>query len=373
MPLIVNNHVVPTTVYHISNPNKQAPIFYMIPGNPGLCEFYETFLEELKTLCPSFEYLCPSHIGFDTLTQSNYQLHPGNPVHTLDEQVDHKVSLLREFVRGEANGNNKNGKPRDVVIMGHSVGAWMVQRIAVAFENDPAVHIKLVGLLTPTIMDICKSERGKIFSKVGGYISPGYCLSRLSQLLSWTVSPSYIKSGLNYIMGKPSEVALNAAASLVTKPKIVEQALTMAAEEMKRIGSQFEADDIKGFWDADSGYNIWLYFVKMDHWVAEETRELILQKTKDLSNVKSTVEKEDSAIVHAFCVRDSLHVAKLVQEQINGVKISLGEGDHAGNVGTVSSSTKVSETKNKFGNKETTGSIEMALVDLEADRTKHKN
>lgn len=368
MPLVVNNHVVPTTIYHIPGPNRQAPIFYMIPGNPGLCEFYETFLEELKTLYPEFEYLCPSHIGFDTLTQPNYGLHPGDTNHTLDEQIQHKISLLREWVRGESNGNNKTGRPRDVVIMGHSVGAWMVQRIATAFRNDPVVHIKLVGLLTPTIMDIAQSDRGKKLMTIAKYVSPGTILPRASQLLTWAVPQSYVKSALQYIMGSPSEVAVNAASSLVTKPKIVKQALEMAAEEMHRIGSEIEPSDIKGFWDADNGYRIWLYFVKEDHWVANVTREYILKETDDAPHVSSVVEDEDSAIVHAFCVRDSNHVAELVCKQMKEIKFHLGDpNDVSASPGSETTASAVPGTTDKAR-----GFTELRVVDVEADGTKPK-
>ncbi|VVT50815.1 uncharacterized protein SAPINGB_P002889 [Magnusiomyces paraingens] len=326
MPLVVNNHVVPTTVYHIAGPSPRAPLVYMIPGNPGLSEFYEPFLEELKVLQPAFEYLCPSHIGFDTLTQSSYGIHGGIVSHTLDEQIAQKISLLREWIR---DANAKSGfpvgttpPPRQVVLMGHSVGAWMVQRIAVAFASDPSVDIKLVALLTPTVIDIAKSPRGKSLSTVAGYLSdPGYYLSRVSQLLNWTIPRGALKSALSYIMGSPPEIALNAALSLVTKPRIVRQAVDMGKEEMTRIGSDIEPTEIAGFWH-NKNYKIWMFFVKDDHWIASESQERLIESFKDSPNVQTVVEASEPAIAHAFCVRDSAHVARLLGDQIQQIGFS---------------------------------------------------
>lgn len=342
MPLIVNTYVVPTALYHIAGPNRQAPIVYMIPGNPGLCEFYETFLEELKKIRPEFEYVCPSHIGFDTVSQLSYGVHPGDQVHTLDEQIKHKVNFIKEWVKGDARGpSQKSGAPRDVLILGHSVGAWMVQRIVTSLQDDPSVNIKFVGLITPTIMDIGKSDRGERFVKMTNYISdPGFYLSRASQYLTWLVPQSYIRSAVNYAMGYPPEVALNAGFSLITKPKIVNQCLSMATEEMKRIGPEFEADEIKGFWDAGRGYRIWLFFVKNDHWVSDTTREFLVKTLSDKPHVTTTVEDLDS-IIHAFCVRDSIHVATLISNQVSEIEFNLGDpaDTSEGNAASASTAT----------------------------------
>lgn len=329
MPLIVNTHFVPTTVYHIPGPNKHAPLFYMIPGNPGLSEFYETFLEELRKLHPEFEYICPSHIGFDTLTQASYGLNEGNKSHTLDEQIEHKISLLKELVRDSLTNSvdaAPEEKKRDVVLMGHSVGSWMVQRIAVAFADSDTINIKLVCLATPTVKDIALSERGSKLLNFGKYTSdPAYYVSRISQLITWTMPDSFIRYGLRYIMGDPPEVALNATTSLITKPRIIKQALDMGKEEMVRIGSEFEPEDIKGFWAGTtkegepSRYKIWMYFVKEDHWINENTRKELIDKYGSLPHVETRVEDGDNIIAHAFCVKDNEHVAQLVAAQLEDV------------------------------------------------------
>lgn len=374
MPLIVNTHIVPTTTYHIEGPNRLAPIFYMIPGNPGLCEFYETFMEELKILQPNFEYVCPSHIGFDTMTSSSYGLHSGNVSHTLNEQIDHKISFIRELIRDSS--PNKNAiQPRDVVIMGHSVGAWMVQRIVVTLQNDPLVNIKFVGLLTPTVKDIAKSYRGGKLVAANKYVSdPGYYISRFSQVLNWTIPRGYLKSGLGYIMGSPPDVALNAALSLVTKPKIVKQAIDMGSEEMTRIGSELEPEDIRGFWSSGKGYKIWMFFVKDDHWISNETREELIKAFKNDKHVEAVVEAGESSIAHAFCVRDSNHVAQLVSNQISQIKFEFHSELDKSNKGPsgsgVTSSSISSDPIAIANNKAGLGKTEIVAVDVVGDSGK---
>lgn len=152
MPLVLDNHVTPTTVYHIDG---DGPLFYMIPGNPGLSEFYGLYLKSLKKEMPELELVCPSHVGFDTMAVRSFGISPGDSIKTLDDQISHKISLLNDWVL-----RKKSDKPREVILCGHSVGAWMIQRIAVESMANKNMKIKLIGLLTPTVADIAKSDRG---------------------------------------------------------------------------------------------------------------------------------------------------------------------------------------------------------------------
>lgn len=312
MPLILHSHVTPTTVYHIEG---DGPLFYLIPGNPGLSEFYGLYLETLKAAQPSLELLCPSHIGFDTLAVKSFGIVPGHVSYTLDDQIEHKISLLRDWVKRQGGRG-----PRDVIMCGHSVGAWMVQRVAMAFKDDPNVNIKMVGLLTPTLADIAKSGRGAKLMKVQYVTSdPGYYLARVSQLLNWTLSKSVLKQVVSYVMGNPPEESLDAAVSLVTKPRIVQQALDLAKEEMLRIGSDLEESDIKGFWNKSSGYRIWAFYAAQDNWVLPETRDAVVQRYGHEQHIDIDMQtdiNDPNQIAHAFCVSHYKEVAAMTARQI---------------------------------------------------------
>ena len=360
MPLLLDDHVTPTTVYHIPG---TGPLFYFIPGNPGLSEFYGPYLEALKqqttdSLGLDLELLCPSHIGFDTLSARSFGLSPGDTSYTLDDQIKHKISLLQDWVQRNNRGSDDSADThagdkqdlttttkvpkREVILMGHSVGAWMAQRIAVAFKDDETVDIKLVGLVTPTLIDIAKSDRGsKLVSLDKVTDHPGYYLGRASQLLSWTVSKPLLRRLVSYVLSNPSspasvETAIDAAVSLISKPRIVRQAIDMGKEEMHRIGSELEAPDIKGFWDPEMGYRIWGFFVAEDHWVSPATRQTLVEAfgQQKYAHIDFEVDQEgvessgdgselDSKsgpgivkIAHSFCVRQYNEVATLTAAQI---------------------------------------------------------
>lgn len=311
----------PTTVYHIEG---TGPLVYLIPGNPGLSEFYKLYLDALKANTPTLdlELLCPSHRGLDTQIWHSYNLNHGDVTLSLDQQIEHKIALLKNWV---ANGNSKK---RDVIILSHSVGAWMAQRVSLAFKNDPSINIRFVGMLTPTIANISKSDRGKSllwYDQKIGYV--GSRVGRFSEILSWIVPHSIIESLLYRIIGKDNQnntapkESVHAALELVTKPKIVKQALDMGTEEMYRILSDLEPEDIKGFWENEGKFDkLWLYYVKSDHWVDNDTRAEIMEKYGNgkFDHIDIEVENREY-ITHSFCVHYSQEVAEVTSRKISEV------------------------------------------------------
>lgn len=320
MPLKVVKDIIPhpTNVYHIEG---TGPLVYLIPGNPGLSEFYTLYLDEIKANTPDLdlELLCPSHRGLDTKAWHSYNLNHGDPTLSLDQQVEHKVTLLKNWVA------NSNSEKRDVIILSHSVGAWMAQRVSLAFQNDPVINIKFVGLLTPTVANIAKSDRGRSLiwcdQKIG-YM--GSRVGRFSEFLSWLIPRSVIESLLYHIIGKDNQnnpapkESIHAALELVTKPKIVKQALDMGTEEMYRILSDLEPEDIQGFWENEGKFDkLWLYYVKNDHWVDNDTRAEIIDKygNDQFAHIDIEIEKREY-ITHSFCVHYSQEVAEVTARKI---------------------------------------------------------
>uniref|UniRef100_A0A060SYX5 ARAD1C04334p n=1 Tax=Blastobotrys adeninivorans TaxID=409370 RepID=A0A060SYX5_BLAAD len=279
-----------TSVYWkkaLKSPGEHSPLFVFIPGNPGLADFYIPYLKKVAEELPEYEIFCPSHLGFGTTTVEEGSVSNELPVYTLDQQIDHKVDLIHRLTR--------NG-PRKLVIMGHSVGSWFVQRIVARLEGHPNVDTKLVGLVTPTIEHIARSDKGSKMTAAMSVV--GHRSGWLAQLLA---------QGLGYIPGPimerivrlsvPTEHGANAAYHIVRRPTVVRQFVDMGSEEMERI----KEEDVPEFWDRSGpkGYNVWMFFAEKDHWVPNDTRQKLIDRHGQRPGIRVDIEK----IEHSFCLK----------------------------------------------------------------------
>ncbi|QLQ79877.1 hypothetical protein HG537_0C05250 [Torulaspora globosa] len=292
----------PTSIVHFKSINLRAraecPLFVWIPGNPGLMEYYEDFLMLVHRQRPDWEVLGISLAGFNTVGPVEEPRKDGNVVFSLEQQIDHKLEVIREF----------SSPNRPLIIMGHSVGAYMVQRIAMSEELVGKVI--RTGLLTPTILDIHTSERGILLTKAL------YWLRSLPTWAGWSstllfdrILPSLVtKTLLSIAMGcglRSSPVL--ATEKLVKNGRFIKQALGLAAFEMQEIRSDWEFQ--KDFINHCNKNNIstWLLFSDSDHWVAESTRRDLIEfydQNYDQEKVKIHV----CDIPHSFVLKHSKYL-----------------------------------------------------------------
>ena len=91
-----------------------------IPGNPGCIEFYSRFLSRLSDLSGA------RVVGIGLAGHSRRDL-TGNRVFTLDEQVEHKFSALRDMMVIPTPASAP--PPERLLVCGHSIGAWIGLRV----------------------------------------------------------------------------------------------------------------------------------------------------------------------------------------------------------------------------------------------------
>lgn len=282
--------LAPATIYTIpakSRPTngQQPPLIYFVPGNPGVVQYYIDYLDRLSELLPEYEILATSHAGFVVPAKIKRR---ERGVYSLDEQVNQKVDILLKHIEET---------PRDVYIFGHSVGAWMVQRVVLKLPSY--VNVRLVGLITPTIKDIAKSPRGELF--VGLETALAVALW-LIQILLWAVPDAVLRWVIKTFLGKgPAgrETVVETTLQQIRYPTNVEQVFEMAREEMDRIGSDDSA--VQGFWKGKS-YKVWMFFVENDWWVPESTRRSLIETYGTQSNV--IVTEHRGSMAHSFCIKD---------------------------------------------------------------------
>lgn len=114
--------------------------------------------------------------------------------------------------------------------------------------------------------------------------------------------------------------AAHVTASFVKSPHGVRQALHMARDEMREITIDTWDDEIWGLTTSTAHPQppptLRFLFAKKDHWVADETRDDLIQARGSQEGDeawKPIMEvDEEEGWVHGFCIRQSVPVAKRV-------------------------------------------------------------
>lgn len=314
MPVKIIKGLIPTTTYHITGPSSTCPLFVLIPGNPGLAQFYSLYLDSIKEELPNFEIVALSLLGFDSALIEKGSYDSQRKVYNLQDQIHHVSEMIKVLSYNEEN------KTRQIYLAGHSVGAWIAQRVAVGVKDTEFVDLKFVGLLTPTIKDIALSDSGRKFTKLANYLPIETLAGRLLQGLNWLLPGSSFPSLVNLIVGSDKEEhAHEMIDELVTRPQIARQVIIMAKEEMKAIDGELFPKDINGFWDENQSFKVWGFFAPKDHWISDTTRDELVENFKNRSNVTFSVMNKDMKISHNFCVTNSQVVAHYTVRAIKSV------------------------------------------------------
>lgn len=151
------------------DPQAQDFLIFMITGNPGLISFYEPFLFTLHYLLssssaphsPRFHIYGHSLAGFGQTEGESGDV-------GLKAQIEHMEELLFKQVR--RCGTNQNDLPLKVILMGHSVGAYILLELISRHQESVTTKGKedfdLIGgiLLFPTITHLAQSPQGMMYS-----------------------------------------------------------------------------------------------------------------------------------------------------------------------------------------------------------------
>jgi pimeloyl-ACP methyl ester carboxylesterase len=120
---------------------SRGPAIVVFPGNPGLISYYEPFMASLSARFPSASVHGISHAGHSPHVPAS-----ARRLFTLDEQIDHKAAFVSQLQRERL----ATGARGPLVVVGHSVGAYMAMRV---LATRPDVTIDKVVKIFPTLMD----------------------------------------------------------------------------------------------------------------------------------------------------------------------------------------------------------------------------
>jgi pimeloyl-ACP methyl ester carboxylesterase len=298
------------------NASSRDVLLFFISGNPGLIDYYEPFLSSLRQLLDSSTVLTSVrfHIygqdlaGFDD-SDHTPPFGRGNPPHDVAYQIGHLFNALSDL---RVENGPKKGKPYDdVLLMGHSVGAYMALQLFRKLLRDPssASHLNLKSgiLLFPTIEQIAHSPQGMklnllrrtpVLGTNAHWIAQGFLRLWPYGALYWFISK---------VMGFPPHAATVTTRWLKSRDGVW-QALHMGMDEMQVIADDTWEDEL---WEIATEAQVhdrplpkfFFFFGQNDIWVANRVRDAFIEKRRrQVERTRLIV--DEGKLPHAFCIRE---------------------------------------------------------------------
>ncbi|KAF2719611.1 hypothetical protein K431DRAFT_228196 [Polychaeton citri CBS 116435] len=324
-------------------PPRKRVLVWFITGNPGLIEYYRAFLtnvyDQLSHNDNKVVYTVQgtSLAGFEVNPRSPHRSDLKKPLpYNLDEQIQFMSRQLENAIR-----EDKNGPPDDVILIGHSVGAYIALKTvelwqAPSMQQSRTWSISAVVLLFPTIVDIARSPSGKKLTPLFRFPLFPLCVHYLVKTLFLLVPLFVVTLLVRLFTLMPMEDA-KITASFLKSDLGVYQALVMAKHEMAEICEDKFTDEVWGKQevkatqerltkeanDASSYHkhpHLHFYWGSNDHWVATETRDKLLETRAAHSasegNNYVTMEIDIHKVPHSFCMQHSNIIADKVAQFI---------------------------------------------------------
>ncbi|OJD21743.1 hypothetical protein ACJ73_06918 [Blastomyces percursus] len=313
--------------------------------------------------------------------QAQVQVHPraaaaamNTKLYNLSEQIEHVERNLNDFVdawrakmeQGQETDSSISSVQEEerrwrrgvnVILIGHSVGAYVAMELIRRHRekrsgrmttssssagwsegesesgngNDGAMDIIGGILLFPTVVDIAKSSSGRKLTRLLYIPYLAFLASLLIKLLVFILPESWLRSVVGMVMGSPPGNAVDTTVEFLRSRRGVEQAIHMAADEMREITSDKWSDEIWGIASSSPAssstptsttasapakvpLNLMLYFAQQDHWVAGQSRDDIIRARGGMEKGEGgngpRMQVCEDGVVHGFCIRHSDIMAK---------------------------------------------------------------
>lgn len=286
---IINIDDISTHIYQLGNPLISKKSIVIIPGNPGLGGFYIPFAHELYNLFNE-------NISILIISQAGHSP-PLNHCYTLNEQIQHKLKAIEKLLP-----NNENHR---LILIGHSIGAYMVLNMLEKLEN----RLDRAFFLFPTIERMKESPSGQRF--VRSYSILLYILPFLCWFIQFFFPIDWLKRKIlsYYFRNSPNEdrsILIDTVLYDLLNPTTIKNLLQMANEEMSVV------DKRNDFLIKKYLNKITFYYGTNDHWVPND----IPKQMKNLYPKGDIIECTNKYI-HAFVLKHSRELAQFVFHRID--------------------------------------------------------
>lgn len=318
-----------TSTYHqppIESRKHNVPVLLFIPGNPGLVEFYITYLNLVQQKFPTFEIFCISHAGYETeVEDGEFEFY------SFDYQINHKFDIIKLMILEK---NKKDNKQVDLYFMSHSFGSYLIPRVIEKLIKDKEIEnrftIKLAGLICPTLIDIEDSQSGLYFTWLFSWIPFLVPITvALSSLLKLIFSEATLRRIIgNKVVQKPVEQdeksiegwenSVTGCYNLFRSNNIIRHSLMLCQKELELIKPDEETYD--WFFEkfpVQYDCQIWTFYADFDYWIHDTSRDHFLERyAGELKNKNLWFTVDDTGITHSFCVNQSVEFAKITVEKL---------------------------------------------------------
>ncbi|KAI9762635.1 MAG: hypothetical protein M4579_000253 [Chaenotheca gracillima] len=334
-------------------------ILFFIPGNPGLISYYAPFLDSLSLLLSTsqndnadaallgnletFEISGTSLAAFESGSTPALSSQ-SRPPYGLEQQIEMVERRLNDVVNevDSTNGRSSSSeqgppsKPAKVILMGHSVGAFISlevlrrhQEAARAARRESRIGSAI--LLFPTITHIAKSPSGILLNSLLRVPHVPLVAGTLVRVLVFFIPTFVLYYLVRVVMRFPPHAALTTA-NFIKAPIGVRQALHLAEQEMEMITEDRWDEDIWG-WPENStarnpdktsptkGPKMLLHFGTNDHWVSDYARDefIAMRGGKEEEDWKPQITIDQEGIPHGFCIHHSEQMARKAQHFIEQI------------------------------------------------------
>lgn len=291
-------------------------IFFMT-GNPGLVEYYRSFLQHLHTRLwnsqalkqrkASVEVYARSFAGFEVPSEDSPVRSQIKP-YTLNQQINITEAKLREAI-----ATVENPERTKVILIGHSLGGWMTlelisrlrQRLTTGVDEEMNV-VAGISLFTP-VTHLARSPGGQRGARLLGFPLVVTFLVVLAQALS--ILPfSWLHAIVQRVTGMPTRQAAVTSA-FIASPHGVSQSLSLVQDELRQIGEDRWDEEVWGAsGPSPTGIpraRLWFYFGETDPYVLEQERAELLRRRGRLAGGvgeewKPLIEIDQAKAPHAF-------------------------------------------------------------------------
>ena len=289
----------------VDDSKGEKTVVVVIPGNPGPPQFYRRLMEkmlEISTPDEVDEIYCLGHTGH-TSTDNVWQ------TFSYTEQTSHKLYMLR---------NKIFGRKKKLVLIGHSIGAWICTDLMRQFQEIEQSKIRAVVCLFPTLMHIGKSPNGQSLGPLIGNYYVREFSAIVVNLLRKCCLERLLSSMINWMQGNVMDYEdAKLTVEKLIHPYVVRNAMYMGDTEMKSMG---EIDSVTIRRHADKFF---FYFGPSDGWTQPidehlmKVREAIGSSTR----LNDLVRVDTNEIPHACTLGPSYAALAriLIEEYMRGI------------------------------------------------------
>lgn len=332
-------------------PYRKHGLIYFICGNPGLVNFYVTFLDCLRGMLDAadegsggtaYDLYGRNLLGFSDDDHEPFS--ESNEPWDLDGQIEgiYRDVAARSVIPDDAGAEGEQGKgsrPYDfVVLMGHSVGAYISVEVMHRHMQDasraPHLNLRHGFLLFPTLTHIASSPSGKRLTLLTKIPRVEENAHRVAKFVLGCIPLACVLWIVTHVMGFTPQTAEVTARWLKSRDGVW-QAIHLGLSEMRTICEERWEEElweataaVEGNDDAEDDYRsssgealgegeeslalqqqqqqkvprFFIFYGKNDHWVANHLRDAFIERRSEKGHARISI--DEGGIPHAFCVRE---------------------------------------------------------------------